>query len=125
MGLRTLPLAQIWRCADSGYQAGKAASLPLAERVRMAGCKSAGRKEGGRMSVKQKSMYELFMETVPKEVVAIARAQALRKLFDKGLVEFFIGEDQQVRVRLLEYSDNPVARMAGCKSANQKGGRRG
>jgi hypothetical protein len=54
------------------------------------------------MTIDQKALMELFMETVPKTVVAMERAAALRKLFAEGLVEFFVGEDQQIRVRLLE-----------------------
>ncbi len=54
------------------------------------------------MTINQKALMEVFMKTVPKTAVAMERAQSIRKLFAEGRVEFFVGEDQQVRVRLLE-----------------------
>jgi|HubBroStandDraft_6_1064221.scaffolds.fasta_scaffold26176_3 hypothetical protein len=60
------------------------------------------------MSVDQNALMELFMKTVPKTVVAIETAASLRQLFADGLVEFFVGEDQQVRARLIEYQDGQV-----------------
>jgi hypothetical protein len=50
----------------------------------------------------QKVLMELFMQTMPKTVFAMECAQSLRKLHAEGRVEFFIGDDQQVRARLLE-----------------------
>jgi hypothetical protein len=54
------------------------------------------------MIVDQKMLMEVFIKTVPKTVDSMERVQSLRKLFADGLVEFFVGEDQQVRARLSE-----------------------
>jgi hypothetical protein len=57
------------------------------------------------MTVEQKALMELFMKTVPKTAVAMERSAVLKRLFAEGLVEFFVGTDQAVRVRLIEYQD--------------------
>ncbi len=54
------------------------------------------------MSVSQKQLMEVFIKTIPTTPVGMDRAQSIRELYAEGRVEFFVGDDQQVRVRLLE-----------------------